>query len=1245
MRIRALSPTLIALVAAGWTQLAGATAEERDAHFAAVCSLIDAEVKAPAQRQKADFQAAGYPDTAWFDKFLTWSYADRFRTDDPSKVDALRKEIDVALEKGGEGMPAPVLAAVKAGGSPLLRLVNEVAKTINPNEPPPLVGAANIPKDEKDRRTLLLKNLIAAADKEWKAQSAKVKEFEAGDEQQIWNLDEKDPKWQKMAEKATTLRVEAARSMYFAHIALREVVTRGAEFGIDPAPATAFLQAFFKEHREWLGQWDYNWGDYHPGLKAYCSILLAEAVRQKVAGVGADDIESELYKVLDWDVKPFNAATREQVNEIKLLVWGSLLRWRLELGDDKSWKRGLESWQQFQERLKDLPFKLTSADKASTRVAEVYLLAARIHAARKDVGKASSVLAEVAGARTNAFANNAKNWIAHLNQGSGSSGASEWGASAVAEDPEKALAVAKAFIGQAERTADVKQQRAMYLRAAVMMRNGVLGLTSSAYDEHFVRLAPDVYRLYALSLDRIGMRYHASVVTVEGLKAISARITDKTNPWRTGNDPKKPFTDAGQGVSKLARQAISYLSSVVSMYSGRGSKGLYEDGMTLLKRVSPEDTDKGLEKNIIIIKINDGDYDGAIELATEYQKKNKAVVEDFYWSFEVMCRARRSKYDALEKRLATEPNAKAELDKVAAELTASCEEMRKTLEAKKELTAVEKKALATALTGPIFLKNKRGQYGEVIAALGAEFWKNMPADEGLAASLLRDLCTAVQRQQEDALKDAKAKQDPQTYLGAYQTQRGVYDIFQRVSQRFRDEEAVKTTRLAGRTLAKVFQNISVLGEVLRTNNVAGADKLGPAIEESRKALADLLYPTLGEDSKPELLVAMAGLLWDMDDHARGGALYEIYARKQSDDGDLQAFRRSPKGTLDQTEQVAAQRPELKPEWAKLRDLLEDGPAVDDWRKGAAKREQLKEQPIDYVRATLALREYRKKVDAVKSVVGADAYQKMATALVELEKMVQGLALDLRVKRRLAQFYREAGRSDEARAIYKWLIEYDPDDPDSATALVDNVLQDIRDGKNVPEAQKLKARDISIQMREAGDRDPYIFWTAQIQIFELSANLNDIGSINKSLKMIAASGDISYDLVQPQVRKDARIKGDDKRVRRAKNALARTLAERFLKVYEYNGVEHKPTFRIEEVEAGGKSWTLFIDADAPRALKAHEVENADGDPVVVFRLDDESPIDESPKADKPAPAAPADGAKPADAAKPADGDKPAEGAAP
>ncbi len=238
---------------------------------------------------------------------------------------------------------------------------------------------------------------------------------------------------------------------------------------------------------------------------------------------------------------------------------------------------------------------------------------------------------------------------------------------------------------------------------------------------------------------------------------------------------------------------------------------------------------------------------------------------------------------------------------------------------------------------------------------------------------------------------------------------------------------------------------------------------------------------------------------------------------------------------------------------------------------------------------------------MRALIGDDIYHAIIAQIDPLKDLATTLAQEIQAKRRVAQFDRESGKGEDARKLYIELNHYNPDDPEFSSAMVEIVLDDLRKGVNVPPAQIDKARKISAGIRDdPANKDPFIFWTAQIQVLELSVAMHDLANVNDALKACSNHGDPSDYLIAPGVPKDAKLRGDDPHVRRAKNALAVALAKRYLAIYHAGPeITVKPTFDYQAIAVDGKSYDLFITAGAPEGIIGTPVENAEGDPVVEF----------------------------------------------
>ncbi len=1228
MRLSALSPTIVALLAVGCgSRLAAAddASTARDAEFEAVRQLIDHEIQAPAARQLKLFLAANYPGADWYQKYLDWDFSDRFHDLEAAKVEAMAKEISEASKSGS--LPPVVQAAFKGGGGTMWRMVQELAQVMGPDITPDAVGASNLAASERDRRNRLLKGIIAACDVEWNEALDKVK-ANAEAETKLQDMDEHNPSFQPETYKACNLRYDAVHVLWKAHVVLREAITRGKDFGVDPQPAIDYLSkvlSYQKDGPSDLGKWDYDWGlDYMP-LKADVNEMLGEALRLKVGAVNMDDIETSFFQVFDYELKQFKPNVRDQFVELQLRTWASMLRWHLELGDDANLKRAIDDFNNLQERLKGTAaINLNGSDARAIALAQCYLVAARIQGKLHNTTACNSLLGKVAGARQNPESGNAGMWLLYLTHGGGGGdphvvgGDEEWGQAPEADDPSQAVDTASAFLAQALETDDAKQARGLFTHAAVALRNGILGL-SDGYEDQFIAEAPIIYERYAYALYKLDMHFHAAIAAEEGLRAIAARITAKESPWRMGKDPKRALTEEGKPLEKLCKNATTY----ASMLRQRARKSqvvesVHGDVLELALKILPETQSVDKEWSKAYDDYQSGEFEKCKDDVRALLKADRTDA-NFYKGFALITSALMGEYEKAK----SSGDADA-MQKAADELTTDSDKIIAMLKDRPKLTSDEQKAYTTAISTPVFINFNAKKYDDVIAALDAKFWKAAPPDEDLRARMLNYLCMSALSLQRARVDDQGKGEDAKAILEQFPKQQAIYATFQRQASRLKDEAADRVAA-GGKAMAATFNSVQKAATALILGGDAAADKLKPLIMESRKALADLLYDTLGLKSKPDNVLAVAGLLWEMQDHERGAALYKIYLKQIAKDAKAQDFKRNPKPVLDQVEGVVTQRPELRADWKLIRDLCEDGPGVDDWRDSKIERSQLTEEPIDYARAVERLRAYIATIDQMRSILGEQSWQQMHAQLDPLLAMAVGLAQEIQAMKRVAQYDRESGNGPEARAFYDKLGRYDPDDPDTAVAQVDTVLEDLKGGREVPKEQIEHARSVAAKIRGSeGDNNPRMFWTSQIQVLELSIALNDMANVNDALKALGNHGDVSNDLVSPPVHGDAKIRGDDKRMRRPANAEAIALAQRYLALYKAKGVTVLPSFEVRDIDVDGKTVTVFVDAGAPK-LVGHSVENDAGDPVVEFL-----PEGVDPMADPKPAAPPAQGASSATA---------------
>ena len=1236
------SPTLLAIalyVGAGFGQsLAAATAEERDQHFQAIQAVLEKDLTLTATRQRDLFSKSGYPEDAWFRKSLEWYSLVRSKNGviDPKKIatiDAaagkLRAELDAADDAGR--LPEPVARLLASAGSVTSQLLKDIAGFMSPDEAPPITPRA-------PERVTLAKGhvtaLIAAATKEWAKAKAKIKANEAA-EKGMWELNDREPKTQELIRKATMLRFDAVKTIYNAHVALREVATRGNEFGLDPKPAQDFLKAFMKENTVLLAEWDYTFGDFFPYLKAYGCTVLLESIRQQVPNQKLDELEGNLQAVTALDLRSFKTpADREDIIQLQIKSWTALLRTRLELAkvapDAAKAKvqaqKGLEHFKSFRDIYKGQK-DMTPAVAITGRawfLGQLWLTAGRLEEAVGNAGGATALFGEVAANKASYASVLAQGWLA---RGSGTSNGSDWGKPTTPLDPTQALNIAKALRKEANASLDDKTKRNQLLSAALQLRGGILGL-NTAWSDQFIENGPELYNLYAITLSGLDLRYQAALVSAEGLHAIANRVTKDANPWKKSG----AWTDNGKQVQSLLKNSNSFASALASRARG-STNNLQSEVLELIKKISPEDAGQGTEETLIFNDMADGNWESAIRRSKDFlgkypsaQAKADAWIVTAYsgWYDD----AKKAKDEAKAKQIA----ANLQTDAAAMETLA-----RKELEKNPDPDRTREwmRVLSTVLAAKLTIMLADEKYADVLATFGPDFWKNPPADEALRARLLRGMCTAVSGAEAARVKDEKAKADPQSLLTAYNSYLNAYTTYRKFLASIKDPAELEKTRRFGRNMANGFNVVANLADQLATQPGAPAG-LAEASKGAKRALADLLEPGITEKEKIALILFVANTLWDLDEHGRALRLYALFQRAIEGDSELRGFIDNPKPVLDQAEEAVGKRPEINADWLKVRDLVEDKPGLKDLIVQGEPPEKWGEKKANFSDALLALRAFKTKAEQqVKTKLGADGWSRAEASIKALDNLLGRAVQTIQIKARMALGLREKGDSVKARELYSELYAYDRDNPTYAAAFVDIVIDQI---KNEPGAVKPteieKARDIARKIRDDAGKNLDLSWQAQNQVMELSLALGDSKSVNDLLKFNAVNNsDPSFDLVSPRMMPDDKQTGDDKRVRRARNALAVELANRYLALYNGNGITEKPATRVDQVTTkDGKTITIFVPLDAPK-FEVQAVTNADDFEIEVIIEQGKSAVAAPAKPETPTPAkndvppAPAPEAKP------------------
>jgi hypothetical protein len=1234
-----LTPSLLAL-ALGFSamgDLAAATAAERDQHAIALAKLMDANLRLPAKRQFDEYQAAGYPaDDAYLDKALRCKWLDRFIAQLPEKdkakneieLKALRTELDAALK--ANKLSGVTKLIYSGGGGSTMRMVNEIAKIMHPDLPKPL---APLVQEKRQALARLLDALGKQAEEDFKEAMAKVKAHKK-DEDEMWNFPENDPRTNKIVNEACDLRIDAMYPLQLAHIALRDAIHRGKDFGIDPAPVAAQMKKLLVDPRPenenkpfdvMLTAWDFEWGESNPFVKLYSAILLSEAQKLGSKNVKDEDIDGALTTVVGFDTKSVkDPGARIEAYRFKLTALNNLLRWRLEQNQPKLIKRGLGAWNEFLETSKgDANLKLASAPpRLAGELGKLYIVAARLFKASGDNAAYSTLLAEVVGARGNPMGDYAKRWLASGDDNGQSSGTTAWGEAPRASDPAGAILVGKALIAESSSTADPAQSRAYLIKAAVALRNGVLGL-GTVDEKVYLETAPEVYRVYSFALSKLDMRYHAVIAAQEGTRALIEHIKQyeqlkKPNPWKKpGADGKPVWDDTHISPLRLAFEGFQHVSALNSR--SKNASPLYSDAIELLKTIDITAVGKTLEWNQLASLFQEGDYENCIAEAKKYMGK---YPEDDLKTFSLITSARAQFFDKLAK-----DDKKDRLAALKSDIERDNAAMRERIEAelKKPDVSEERKkecmkalgAIQSSLIGGMIADKK---YVEVLDALGPDFWKNPPADDTLSARMIKLLGRAAGEHYSSTIAESK---DAATILAAYKRYDLAYRGIARMLPRLRKAGVDADLKNGSLHMTKVFSGLA--NQVVRLGAAATPDLIA-IVDPANRAFADLYEPWVDDRTPSPNIIFLARTLWDAGEKKRAADQFIRYKASLAADAELQAFKKDPKPIIDKYGEPIVARTEYKKAWEEIADLSWDTPEFKQAYATLPKANWPAGLKADYYKALSKLREFRaKSVTPQRAVLDAALFKSINSSLDGLERLLTACASDLTVNSRLAQFYRENNEYAKAQELLNLLNDFDPLNPDYAIAVVLVTYRNALEGKASKDDMK-RARDIAIDVRNAkqGTTDKEGYWDADCLVYEFSVLMGDMKVVVDRLSFLRRNkSDLSRDMVAPPVW------GDDKRARRPSNAQAADTARRYLVLHEKAG--EKPSFRIDEVESGADKLVIFTDPDAPK-FELRAMKTPDDDDVTALVASDGSTP--PPQALPPVVVDPPPAAKPAPGAAPA-----------
>ena len=1185
-RLHCLVPTLLVIGAmplsamAATAPVAVVPSTERDAQYDAVKSLIDRDYRLPAKRQLADFIAAGHKGAEWQNKFLTWSFADRFRISSP---DAAEK---AALAKEAAGLQAEFEAAAKAsqlpaemarqftGSGRILRLVNDILKDVNPDMPAPLVKETAIPQERRDALNEAVKALIVSAGAAYDAGLAKIA-ANAAAEQAVENLDDKDPKRLAVLRPAVDLRFEAIHPMYLAHKALREIAERGADFGVDPAPAREFIDSWTQKNFKGIVDLDYFWGEYNVNLRALCTALAAEGARIKMKEANIEELEGNFLKVAQMniaeDFKGAPVAVLDELRTLQVRTWADLIIWYRDMGKaigPRQWQRGAEIFLIFKDQAKtDANLRLDQKDRTrQVEVARVYLAAARLLKAKGDTAGATAATSAISAVRNHPMGYFASQWMGSFTREGVKSG-SGWVDAVVAGDPTEAITTASAFMRAANQDSDPARARATMFTAATVLRNATLGLRQEAFADRADEVAPEVWYRYASVKSKLDLKWHAAIVAQTGLRHLQTRMTELKNrtPWKTPDG--KQWTECGRYVSLLAQNAIVYGSYLQSVGKGPGAVNLYQDIVGLVQKVSPDDYGKNTEWVSVVLSIQSREWSNAEAGLKNYQKK---FPEDGYKCDGAMDRIRlgqisdsKSPEERKTKTAQLLKEAEVRTAKIHADLEKEKDPVRR-----RDLMRAERDVFA--LKARVCVQESR--FEETIQMLGPDYWKVQP-DEDVAVEMLGLLCSAIHGKHKAISTDQKLLTDPKLLVESWPAVAFAFEVWQKQHERLPGQS--ERIESQGKKLSWVFNLISV--QVAAMRDAAGASpQLADIAKEANRGFAGVMEPIVNEKSVPDIVLKVANVLWELDQHVKAARLYGIYLDQLIVDPDLATLRDTPKTALDPLDPILMARPELKAKWLLVRDLFEDNPEL---KKKILEldlpEKEWGEKKRDFALAAEAI--ISLKEDAAKSKMSIGAgYAALDTGLTKLLNLAKQLTRQISVTAKLASAYREQGDKKKANALYEKLIDYDPTNPDFLAATVELTIDRLQVGEPLTD-KELEAAQIKTARVRTNATNNSTLWTARIQLLELMVYRKQYSEVKSNLKFAAVDKSTPFDELQQLPRE----KRDDKTVRRAANALAVDLCKRYSAIFTQPGVDMKPAYAIDTVTIDGKPVAVFVPVGGPK----------------------------------------------------------------
>ncbi len=1254
MRLSSLAPAL-ALLAAAPAAFAG-DAAERDQHFDAVVALASQDFALPAVRQLEAFASAGYPDEVYAHA-LAWYLGEvlgtRVAGQTAATLDARVQRAKAVMEAAAKEparQPARVRDLLARAGTPLGRLLTELTRRDMAFQPWGFVDdpAETIPAERIERVVRLVDRILAELDPAFAKAKAAIDANKPA-EDKMWDFDEKDKRHIELKTEAIRLRTLALEDTSRAVTVLREISLRGAEEMRLPAELSKriddTLAAFLTKYKDHILEYSFRYGEDNAFLYLYGNILRGEALRHRVRGISAEEVVDELVKVVKFDVKDIPPSMHTMLYSLQLRCLAAAFTAYQNQGTPPALAKAEALWKEMTTDKSGLlrPGSPVTARHSDKTVSDQYglmtIAAARAIHAKGNAPMALGILGSVASVRTNAVSGIASRWVKKFTTNDRSSSQGGWGDQPTAVDPEMALNIANSFIQSGRTMGDPDRRRQTFIKAAVSLRNGVLGLSTPGFERSRVaEVAPRLFDRYAIALNSAEMHWHAAVVSAEGMRALVAAGGDAKNlagnPWR-GKDGKLIEGEAKQRLWSFVKNASAFASRLRARTDGSpGALTLAAEISRLHQQLLPELplTNPWIDA---IDHLNAGRFAQAIEAARQVVRANPA---ERWFGIQFMVGAYQRWHSSLMRKNETSPLTARERDEAAKVLKELDELVARQLPATQQAIAAEQGAAKPngealqamrraekAMQGVRFYRLlQENRFAEVLAALDAKAWTPPPSDPSLGAAQLGVMAQAAVRfaRAELTTRDGERvllKPDPAALLAVWPRLRTSAELYQNLVQRYDNEDtgpeiarsrgnlyqALLTVELSASNLQS-FSRAANAPEAVKALTAAQLTEIAAIQKAAATAYANIYEPVISDRVPASIgpVINIAIALQEAGEYKRAARVYDVGLRRIAGDQRIKEYQANPKAFLDALNERIVRHPTMGRLWLEVRDLLEESDAARENRIRTGE-ETKGDLPVDYVLAGRKLAELRAHADANRTLLGG-LHADIAKAADELAATVGQLAQRLSLLSNYAYCLRATGEKAKANEIYlKELLPSDPTNLEYVAAVIDITLDQLRNDPAAVGAEQIaKAIEGAAKVRDASDKATERWWLANLQIMELrifSRDKDAVAKVNETLEwMRIGRTDISFDLVRLN-------RWDDVRVRRARDAQSVSLARRFLALYEANGITAKPQFAIQEYEGEGARITAFTAIDAPamavgKHVDAQEVETVFVHPAAMTAAD-------------------------------------------